>query len=239
MLRLAQNKLQGQIMTHNSETAFGWFHTYEDYLDMFKLSESDLKKNIVVYPADISNFAHRMSKKNNPVICIDEKYHHDLTSIVAYINQRESDLNQKLNLIDKWKNKDQIKKKWSLAIHEFISDYETGKRANRYQCGNSDFLLNTEQKFDLALCPKCPFQDKKNDHQLPLNLIRHLCQAARRVRIFVNISDLHSVKTNLGPIMVDLQQSNYGIEFSQADVNSPNSSTALLEVWSRECQVNH
>lgn len=224
-------------MGHHTETAFGWIHTYEDYLNMFKLSDLDLNKRIIVYPADISNFAQIMNKNNNKVICLDEKYNYSLEEIRAYGNQRQIQLKEKLNHFHNIHNKKQLCEKWEKVTQQFIDDYESGQTEGRYQFCEWNKLPEHNTIFELALCPRCPFQHSQGDHQRPLELIHQLCQIAQQVRIFINISDHLSIEASLGPMMVILQQNNYGIQLHETNVNSPNPSTAMLEIWSRECQV--
>ena len=92
--------------------------------------------------------------------------------------------------------------------------------------------------FDLALCPDLLFADVA-DQNAAFNLqqIRELARVAKEVRIYP-LSNNHGLPSPLlGPVLLGLQQDNYGVEVRDVTTTLHPKGNAMLRVWAQQCQV--
>lgn len=93
--------------------------------------------------------------------------------------------------------------------------------------------------FDLALCPDYLFSDE--DHQdvdFHLQQIFELARVAKEVRIFPLSNHERLPSPLLGPVLLGLQQENYGIEVRDVNSLSQPKGDAMLRVWAQLCHVS-
>ena len=93
--------------------------------------------------------------------------------------------------------------------------------------------------FDLALCPNYLFTDEDNQNiDFHLQQIIELARVAKEVRIFP-LSDSHGLPSPLlGPVLLALQQDNYGIEVRDVTTFLHPKGSAMLRVWAQQCHVS-
>jgi hypothetical protein len=224
---------------HMQTTAFGWIHTYEDYLKIFALSDHDLEKNIIIYPAGISNFVAKLPKRNITAVAADENYQMPPMEIDKYVSDRIHKLEEKLNTIGiKNNNKNIILQKARESAEDFKNDFPAGKLEGRYQAMQMPLLPVRNQKYEIALCPRCPLQNKDKNHNKALDIINELCRIAYDVRVFVSVSDQESFKHSLGPLLIQLQDKDTFITINDIAIKTPNTHTAMLRITQRSCNVN-
>ena len=185
-------------------TAFGWIHTYEDYLNIFALNEDDLNKNIIIFPAGVGNFNAHFKKPN--IVSADEYYQMAPMEVDQYVDARLNRLKEKLKELGvTGKDRDEIYEKAQKATIDFKKDFPQGKLKGRYQAMQLPQLPVKNQKYDIALCPRCPLQHRDKNHNKALSIITELCRVAHDVRIFISVSDEDSFKHSLGPLLLQLQ----------------------------------
>lgn len=92
--------------------------------------------------------------------------------------------------------------------------------------------------FDLALCPDYLFTDEENQNvDFHLKQIHELARVAKEVRIFP-LSDSQGFPSPLlGPVLLGLQQENYGIEVRDVTTFLHPKGSAMLRVWAQQCHV--
>ena len=91
--------------------------------------------------------------------------------------------------------------------------------------------------FDIAICPYSLFTENNTNLDFHLKVIRELSRVAKEVRIFPLINPQGILSPLLGPVLLGLQQENYGVEVR--DVTSPllQKENAMLRVWAQLCHV--
>ncbi|HBI22106.1 MAG TPA: hypothetical protein DDY37_05930 [Legionella sp.] len=91
--------------------------------------------------------------------------------------------------------------------------------------------------FDLALCPYAVLTDAQTV-DTSLAMIRELARVAKEVRIFP-LSDTQGLPSPLlGPVLLGLNQENYGVEVRDVTSSRPSKGNAMLRVWAQQCQVS-
>ncbi|MDF1929347.1 hypothetical protein PGH45_03725 [Legionella pneumophila] len=124
------------------------------------------------------------------------------------------------------------------GMKQFFADYEQGKADGRY-LGLTDYHLPfADFTFDFALSSHYFFADL--DYQtvdFHLIAIRELARVAKEVRIFPLIDREGNTSQFLGPVLLGLQQENYGVEVREAAFHLHKSGNAMLRVWAQQCVV--
>ena len=98
-------------------------------------------------------------------------------------------------------------------------------------------LVFDDFTFDLALCPYYLFMPVQSV-DASLQVIRELARVAKEVRIFP-LSDTHGLPSPLlGPVLLGLNQENYGVEVRDVTSSLKPKGNAMLRVWAQQCQVS-
>lgn len=85
----------------------------------------------------------------------------------------------------------------------------------------------TDFMFDIALCA----------YPVDLTVIRELARVAKEVRIY-RVVDNHGVLSPLvGPVLLGLQQDNYGVEVRDVPTSAIHEKNVMLRVWAKLCHV--
>jgi hypothetical protein len=90
--------------------------------------------------------------------------------------------------------------------------------------------------FDLALCTDLIFYHHMSNEEM-LSIIRELARVAAEVRIFPLLDTHGKVSDELGPLLLQLQKNNYGVEVRQVPYHTSSGANAMLRVWEHECKV--
>ena len=93
-------------------------------------------------------------------------------------------------------------------------------------------------QFELALCSDYVFNRHAQNDCRPEQVVSELCRVAEEVRVFPLLTEKGELSEQLGPLMLELQQRNFGIEIRQVEFENLNGGNAMLRIWARECSVD-
>jgi len=120
-------------------------------------------------------------------------------------------------------------------LHTRIFEYsgETNPLSKSdYQLPFADF------NFDFALSSHDLFtQFEKTQSEACIQIIRELARVANEVRIFPVVDALGQVTPLLGPVLLGLQQANYGVEVREVPYTLYPKGNVMLRVWAQVCSV--
>ena len=92
--------------------------------------------------------------------------------------------------------------------------------------------------FDFALSAYGLFTDMDaQDINIHLQVIRELARIAKEVRIFPLIDSHGEPFPLLGPVLLGLQQEQYGVEVREVNYSLQPKGNAMLRVWAQQCQL--
>ncbi|PNT90020.1 hypothetical protein [Coxiella burnetii] len=227
------------ITTTKTSLIPSWVHSFEDYRAMFDLTDTELDRKILDYPASVSSFNAEMVKAgHDKVISADPHYDlepMDMSKHVDNVIQRlATQLHQYANRIhtEREKTLEDILTGWNQYAQIFVTDYSQGRLENRYQVAHLPHLPFADFQFELALCADLVFRNETASPQLA---ITELCRVAHEVRIFPLLDEQGKVSDTLGPLMLTLQEKNYGIEVREVPYKLQRGNNAMLRLWAREC----
>jgi hypothetical protein len=216
--------LQAMCMTRQKIYNSGSFsqevmmiYNLADYRQIFALTDQDLQKNILAYPAGISSVNAELYKLGQPIISGDPLYHLSLSEIRNHARHMHLDDQQRESL------------------ELFLADYELGKLQRRYRVMPAPPPSTVKESFDLLLCSDFLFS-QNNYTNSSQELMQALCQLATEIRVFPLPEK--SVAAELGPIMLAFQQRNFGVEVRAVNYPQGAPANAMLRVWAKQCEVN-
>lgn len=220
-----------------------WGHQIDEYKEMFDLSEKDFEGKILEYGGGLSAINSELHKQGKKIISVDPLfvYNKDIllkeSSIIfeEMINIVKEDID-KFNF-SRYDGLDGLIEKRRQGMIKFFNDYEAGKKEKRYQATESIKLPFDDFEFDLSLSSHYILADNEDDLNVHLNIIKELLRVSKEVRIFPIIDRFSQPSKFLGPIMLALQQENYGIEVREVKYHLQSQGNAMLRVWAQQCAV--
>jgi SAM-dependent methyltransferase len=221
-----------------------WGHGAEDYLGMFDLSQAELESGILEYGCGPSAVNSQLTKLNKQVVSCDPLFVLDKDTLSSkakmifanmaeeiYLHQDRFDFSQSGGLEKLLVNRQQ-------GMQNFFADYPNGKKEGRY-VGISDYHLPfADFTFEYALSSHYFFADlDEQTVDFHLIVIRELARIAKEVRIFPLVDREGNMSEFLGPVLLGLQQENYGVEVREVSFHLHKSGNAMLRVWAQQCVV--
>jgi len=218
-----------------------WVHSLADYRLMFDLDDKALNKTILDYPAGISCFnAQWHAQGPNNVVSADPYYDLaplDMMKHVDFVIQELSEkLDHYLHLLQPAGEKEieNLLNVWNQYAQIFLADYSDGQQEGRYRAAKLPTLPFKDQEFELGLCSNLLFRER---HYSAETIVSELARVAQEVRIFPLLDQNGEIAKDLGPIMLLLQQKNFGVEVKTVPYTLMKKSNAMLRFWSKECVV--
>ncbi|WP_298623479.1 hypothetical protein [uncultured Legionella sp.] len=221
-----------------------WGHGIGEYREMFDLSEEDIHSKILEYGCGPSAVNVQLSKGNTPVVSCDPLFVLDRDtlyskSVMIFTQMAEEILAEQEHFdFSQSGGFDNLVANRKQGFEAFFSDYTQGKAEGRY-IGVTDYHLPfPDFTFDFALCSHYLFADlDEQSVDFHLTVIRELARVAKEVRIFPLIDKEENTSPFLGPVLLGLQQENYGAEVREVDFHLQKSGNAMLRVWAQQCIV--
>jgi len=173
------------------ESVVPWGRSFQEYIDMFGLTEADLNKNILGCGDGPASFNCIMKQKGKQVSSIDPIYQFSAKELEQRIIETYPNvINQTRQNRDKFiwskiKNVEELGKIRMTAMQDFLMDYEDGKKEKRYLFAELPALPFANNQFDLALASHFLFLYTANlSFAFHLESITEMLRVAKEVRIF-------------------------------------------------------
>lgn len=221
-----------------------WGHDIDEYREMFDLSVDDLNTRILEYGCGPSAINAQLHAVSQLVVSCDPLFTDDKAAIFKQVSRIFDDMvvrvvqNQHSFDFSRYGNLDALIAKRREGLATFFADYEAGHAENRYLPVTDYHLPFTDFSFDFALSSHYLFADLDDqDIEFHLQVIRELARVAKEVRIFPLIDRKGQPSPFLGPVLLGLQQENYGTEVREVSYHLQPSGNAMLRVWAQQCPV--
>jgi hypothetical protein len=173
------------------ETVVPFGRSFHEYVRMFELSESDLARRILGVGDGPASFNAEATANGCSVISIDPIYEFSGEEIYQRFNDvLDTIINQVIATPNDWvwsyhRSPEDLRKNRIQAIDRFISDYQPGKQAGRYQVGALPILNFNDNAFDLALCSHFLFLYSDHyDQAFHQQSVQEILRVSQEVRIF-------------------------------------------------------
>lgn len=178
-----------------------WGRSFQEYADMFSLSDKVLDKSILGCGDGPAGFNYEMTRRGKSVVSVDPVYDLDMETIRKRIDEtcvevlEQTRANQDRFI---WKNIPSVEELGRIRMNSmemFLDDFEEGKKQGRYVAGELPDLPFADNSFDLALVSHLLFlYSEQLSYDFHIQAITELLRVAGEVRIFPLV-DLNSRKS--------------------------------------------
>ncbi|USQ14984.1 hypothetical protein J2N86_06725 [Legionella lytica] len=221
-----------------------WGHNVDEYRDMFDLSQDDMNSRILEYGCGPSAVNAQQFHEAHEAVSCDPLFVLDKDTLsskaVMIFSEMVHEVQKEQDKFDfsEYGSLEQLIEKRQRGMKEFFADYEQGKAEGRYYGAADYHLPYPDFSFDFALSAHYLFADLEDQTiDFHLNVIRELARVAKEVRIFPLIDREGKTSELLGPVLLQLQQENYGVEVREVVYHLHKAENAMLRVWAQKCDV--
>ncbi|HSD07470.1 hypothetical protein [Flavobacterium sp.] len=178
-----------------------WGRTLEEYIQIFKLTDSDLKGKIISFGDGPASFNSQMAKLGKTVISLDPVYQFTESELKQRINETKETVieqmkaNQENFVWKNIKNVAELEKIRMEAMSNFANDFELGKEQQRYVYHELPNATKYEPlEFDLGLSSHFLILYSQLGLDFHLESITEMLRICKEIRIFpiVNLNALKS-----------------------------------------------
>jgi hypothetical protein len=173
------------------DEVFPWGRCFDEYCEMFALSEDDLKKKILGCGDGPGSFNRTLTERGGKIVSFDPIYEVGEEDLHARIDATFATLIEQVRQNKDtfvWRNLGDVENLGRIrnqAMHDFLEDFERGKAEGRYLAEELPETPFPDKSFDLALCSHFLFH--YGEH-LSLDFhrasVEEMCRVAKEVRIF-------------------------------------------------------
>lgn len=178
-----------------------WGRSYQEYVDMFNLTDEDMDKFILGCGDGPASFNCEMNRQGKSVVSVDPIYCQDRETIRKRIDETKSEvLEQTRTNQDRfvWQTITSVEELGMIrmtSMNMFLDDLEDGKKQGRYIAGALPDFPFADNSFDMALVSHLMFlYSEQLSFDFHIHAIDELLRVAGEVRIFP-LLDLNSRKS--------------------------------------------
>ncbi|MTI62184.1 MAG: SAM-dependent methyltransferase [Firmicutes bacterium] len=223
-------------MSIKYESIVPWGRTFEEYIDMFNLNESDLDKYILGCGDGPASFNCTMKEKGKEVLSIDPIYKYTKDDISKRIDETYLDVieqtkkNQDKYIWSKIKDVEDLGRIRMKAMNIFLSDYNLGKKEKRYIYAELPNLPFGDRKFDLSLSSHFLFLYTDNlSLKFHIKSIEEMLRVSKEVRIFP-LLDVNGGKSSYVDEVISQFEMNYDINEVKVDYEFQKGGNTMLKI---------
>ena len=221
-----------------------WGYHVDEYLEMFDLTTEDMASKLLEYGCGPTAVNAELSQQGQQIISCDPLFNLDKDTLFSKTSLIFADMaakvikNKKDFDFSRYGSPKLLMDERDEGLAKFFADYEQGKAEGRY-LGISDYSLPfADFSFDLALSAHYLFADLDDqDVDFHLQVIKELARVAKEVRIFPLIDRHNQTSPFLGPVLLGLQEDNFGVEVKQVSYHLQPSGNAMLRVFAQVCNI--
>lgn len=215
-----------------------WGRLFSEYVGMFGLTDSDLRKNILGCGDGPASFNAEATAMGYKVTSVDPIYVMTAAEIEQRVNETWQEIltqmrgNMDAYVWTKFHSLDEVRDARLSAMRRFIADVEQGKREHRYMDASLPDLPFEDASFDLALCSNFLFM--YSDHlstDFHIAAVREMCRVADEVRVFPLLDLANRESVHLEPVIAALAEQGYRAERVAVDYEFFLGANKMLRVY--------
>lgn len=230
-------------MKVKTEECLLWGHSLREYQQMFDLSPHDLDKKTLDCASGFASFNAEMHASGKHAVSCDKAYNLPVEQLRLHVEQGLENMLTKVNhhqdqfLWQHHLNLEIFMNNSRQTLNKFMKDFPMGKREGRYEAASLPDLPFADNEFNLALCAYFLFSSHENNLDFHTASIMEMCRVAKEARIFPLLDSSGEPSAIVAPVILMLQQHNYGIEIKQVAYEFQRGGNAMLRVWQQTCEV--
>lgn len=221
-----------------------WGHHTKEYKEMFDLSDTELSLPLLEYGCGPSAFNSTIHDNNPSVVSMDPLFALSKRELfekaTAMFDERARVLRSTPLLLDvaAYGGLEAFIEYRRQGMALFFKDYDDGVIAKRYRADAIEALPFPDFSFNLALSSHYFFADGEGlSVEKALTMIKALARVAKEVRIFPLLNRPSVTSEQLGPVLLGLQQENYGVEVREVACSLYPAGNAMLRIWAQACAI--
>lgn len=222
-----------------------WGHHLDEYVDMFDLPESALTMRFLEYHSGPSAFQAELREQAAHLVSYDPWFFMDKTALTPLIlhsfETRVEQIKARRDEFDfsRYGDTPETLIDYRRAgIDQFLKDYDLGHAEGRYLPIPEQPLPFEDFFYDFALSAHHFFSTMvPQTVEYHAQCIQELARVAKEVRIFPLVDADGIPSPLLGPVLLALQQLNYGVELREVRYHLQPRGNAMLRVWAQSCEV--
>lgn len=168
-----------------------WGRSYDEYVKMFDLTETDLGLRILGCGDGPASFNSELSQRGGNVVSIDPVYAFDAEQISGRIAETYETVMTQMHQNHGdyvWSDIPSVEQLGHIrmsAIETFLADYEVGKQAGRYIAGELPALPFADGLFDIALSSHFLFLYSAHlSAEFHIQALQEMLRVSQEVRVF-------------------------------------------------------
>ncbi len=195
------------------ESVVPWGRSFEEYKDMFSLTDLDLEKSILGCGDGPASFNVELTNRGGSIVSVDPTYVFDSASLKNRINEVYDEIMPQMYadaekyIWDSISSVEELGNIRMAAMERFISDFDQGKVAGRYRNESLPNLSFGRHQFDIVLCSHYLFLYSEyvslEQHILS---VKELCRVAKEVRIYPLLSLNGEISSHLQSVISALNE---------------------------------
>ena len=215
-----------------------WGRSFDEYLDMFNLSEDDLARDIVDVGGGPASFNARMHQRGTPIISVDPIYQYSEAELRQRIQETYKDIvtqafqNRNKFVWTRFSSVGELVAFRRQTMEAFCQDFETGRQQGRYVVEALPNLPFSDRQFDLVLSAHLLFFYSANrDLAFHLGAVRELLRIGNEVRIFPLVDVNNSVSPFLLPVIRELEKDGIASSVETVPYHLQKTGNEMLRLW--------
>ncbi len=226
------------------ERAVLWGHHLDEYQDMFDLPHAALAMRFLEFQSGGSAFQAEMRLKAAHLVSYDAWFDLDQSRLQQTVERsfatRLAQIKARQEAFDlqRYGSLDHLVSYRRQGMAKFFQDYDLGHAEGRYVVARAPCLPFAAFFFDYALSSHHFFSaTAPQTVDYHVHTIQELARVAKEVRIFPLVDADGVPSSFLGPVILALQQKNFGIEVRDVLYHLQPKGNAMLRIWAQECVV--
>jgi hypothetical protein len=178
-------------MAYKYESAVPWGRSFDEYVEMFELTDRDLQGRILGCADGPAAFNATMAERGRFVVSCDPLYQFSESQIRTRIDETyDNIIEQTYRNVEKFvwtriRSVEELGQLRRASMENFLADYDRGRHEGRYITSELPHLPFAPQAFDLAICSHFLFlYSPILSLSFHLEAVSAMCSVARDVRIF-------------------------------------------------------
>ena len=224
-------------MSFTLEKVVPWGRSFDEYVAIFSLSNTDLDKRILGCGDGPASFNTELTRRGGSVVSVDPIYQFSERKIKERILETyDQVIEQTKNNKDEFvwthiKSIEELGRIRMEAMNRFLEDYHNGK--DRYIQAELPTLAFADEEFDLALCSHFLFLYSEHlTVGFHIQSLKELCRIAHEVRVFP-LLELGSKKSrHLGAVVDRLNEDGYECTVKKVSYEFQREGNEMLRVKS-------
>jgi hypothetical protein len=219
------------------DNVYPWGRSFDEYRDMFALSDADLASRIIALADGPAGFNAGLTRRGGRVVSCDPLYRFDGSQIRSRVERTRSvmiDLVQRNAHRFEWtrfRSPRELACERMGAMETFLADYEAGTRGGRYVDQSLPRLAFADDSFDLAVCSHFLFlYSDEFSTEIHVDSVAEMARLARDVRIFPLLNMRGEPSSHVEPVVAALGERGLKTELLKVDYEFQRGGNEMLRV---------